>query len=109
MMKRLSYSFAVLAVAGLILAACGGAPATSVPATSAPATAAPVSGVPEICKTDAFGCAVIKPGETIKIGMGAPHDRRQRRLRHDISQGAKIAVSDAGEFDGFSVRAGRRR
>jgi branched-chain amino acid transport system substrate-binding protein len=44
---------------------------------------------------------VIKPGETIKIGMGAPMTGDNAAFGTDISQAAKIAISDAGEFQGF--------
>jgi branched-chain amino acid transport system substrate-binding protein len=90
------------------------APATMAPATEAPATAAPVatnapvvtqapvSGVPPVCSTDAAGCAIIKAGQTIKIGMGAPMTGDNAAFGTDISQAAKLAVSDAGQFQGFS-------
>jgi branched-chain amino acid transport system substrate-binding protein len=61
-----------------------------------------VSGVPEACKADAAACAVIKPGETIKIGMGAPMTGDNAAFGQDISQAAKIAVADAGKFNGFT-------
>jgi branched-chain amino acid transport system substrate-binding protein len=51
--------------------------------------------------TDAIGCATIKPGETIKIGMGAPMTGDNAAFGIDISQGEQIAIQDAGEFDGF--------
>jgi len=97
----------------MVLAACG-APATQVaPPTAAPATEAapvlvatatqaPVQAVPDVCSTDAIGCAVFEPGKTVKIGMGAPMTGDNAAFGQDISQGAKIAVSDAGAFMGFS-------
>ena len=60
------------------------------------------SAAPEVCATDKFGCAEIKSGETIKIGMGAPMTGDYASFGIDISQGAKIAVQDAGELEGFS-------
>jgi branched-chain amino acid transport system substrate-binding protein len=113
-MKRLYFVFAALLVASMVLAACGTpATPTAAPATEAPAapvllptaTAAPVvaaPAVPEVCSTDAVGCAVFKPGQTVKIGMGAPMTGDNAAFGQDISQGAKIAVSDAGQFEGFS-------
>ena len=109
-MKRLYFVLAAVIVASMMLAACGGAteapateaPATAAPATEAPATEAPVSAVPEVCSTDAIGCAVIEPGQTIKIGMGAPMTGDNAAFGVDISQGATLAVQDAGQFQGFS-------
>ena len=106
-MKRLIALFSVLAIASMVLAACGtstptAAPATAAPATAAPATSAPASGKPAVCDTDKFGCAVFSSGQTIKIGMGAPMTGDNAAFGTDISQGAKIAVSDAGQFQGFS-------
>jgi branched-chain amino acid transport system substrate-binding protein len=64
---------------------------------AAPAAAA----VPEVCTSDSIGCAKIEPGQTIKIGMGAPMTGDYAQFGVDISQGAQIAVTDAGEFEGF--------
>ena len=60
------------------------------------------SGAPAACATDQFGCAVIKSGQTIKIGMGAPMTGDNAAFGQDISQGAKIALTDAGTFNGFT-------
>jgi branched-chain amino acid transport system substrate-binding protein len=84
-MKRLITTVSVLAVVSIFLGACG-------TAASAPA----------VCKTDAFGCAVIGKGQTIKIGMGAPMTGDNASFGIDISNAAKIAVTDAGKFKGFS-------
>jgi branched-chain amino acid transport system substrate-binding protein len=113
-MKRLYFVFITLLVASMVLAACGtpAAPATQAPApaTEAPAvpvlvataTVAPVPAVPAVCGTDAVGCAVFETGKTVKIGMGAPMTGDNAAFGQDISQAAKIAVSDAGSFQGFS-------
>jgi branched-chain amino acid transport system substrate-binding protein len=111
-MKRLYFVLAALLVASLVLTACGApattaapatqAPATQAPATQAPATQAPVAGPPDVCSTDAVGCAVFTPGQTVKIGMGAPMTGDNAAFGQDISQAAKIAVTDAGQFQGFS-------
>src|SRR5512146_3358455 len=84
MKKRLSVVIAILVVATMLLTACGGAAAE-----------------PAACKSDAFGCAVIKSGQTIKIGMGAPMTGDNAAFGQDISQGAKIAMTDGGELNGF--------
>jgi branched-chain amino acid transport system substrate-binding protein len=88
-MKRQIFALATAVVAVTLLAACSGGKGK-------------VSGVPDVCKADAAACAVIHPGETIKIGMGAPMTGDNAAFGQDISQGAKIAVSDAGKFNGFS-------
>jgi len=85
MKKRLSAIVAILVVAVMLLTACGTAAAQ-----------------PDACKSDALGCAVIKPGQTVKIGMGAPMTGDNASFGQDISQGAKIAMTDAGQFQGFS-------
>ncbi len=125
MSKRLFSFLTVVLVASMMLAACAPAatavptqpPATVAPPTQAaptavpatiaptaiPATAAPTTNpVPAVCATDAGGCAVIKPGSTVKIGMGAPMTGDNAPFGIDISNGAKIAVTDAGQFQGFS-------
>jgi branched-chain amino acid transport system substrate-binding protein len=75
----------VLAIAATFLVSCGAK-----------------AGAPAVCKTDAFGCAVISTGQTIKIGMGAPMTGDNASFGIDISNAAKIAVTDAGKFKGFS-------
>ncbi len=104
MSKRFAVLFSVLMIASMILAACA-SPTTEAPqATEAPAmTEAPAaSGAPDVCASDPFGCAVIEPGQTIKIGMGAPMTGDNAQFGIDISQGATIAIEDAGQLDGFS-------
>ena len=85
MNKKFAALVAVVMIAGMLLAGCG-----------------PQSAQPEACKTDAFGCAVIKSGQTIKIGMGAPMTGDNAAFGQDISQGSKIAMTDGGKFNGFT-------
>lgn len=101
-MKRLHFVFAALLVASMVLAACGSPATTAAPATQAPATEKPVAGLPDVCKSDAVGCAVFEPGKTVKIGMGAPMTGDNAAFGQDISQGAKLAILDGGQFKGFS-------
>ncbi len=84
-MKRFVTLLSVLVIASMFLSACGAGGAA-----------------PAVCKTDAFGCAAIKSGQTIKIGMGAPMTGDNASFGIDISNAAKIAVSDAGTFKGWS-------
>lgn len=95
MNKRLLVT--IVMVIAIMLTGCQ----SSTPApTTAPATEAP-KGPPAVCASDPFGCAKIEPGQTIKIGMGAPMTGGDASFGIDISQGAKLAITDAGEFQGF--------
>jgi branched-chain amino acid transport system substrate-binding protein len=85
-MKRLYFILSALMVTSMILAACGGK----------------TGAAPAVCTSDSVGCAVISSGQTIKIGMGAPMTGDNAAFGQDISNAAKIAVSDAGKFQGFS-------
>ena len=107
MSKRLFALFALLLVAAMVLAACGTpqTPAATEPPAETeapPATEAPAGGEPAECGSDAFGCAVIAAGESIKIGMGSPLTGDNASFGIDISQGATVALEDAGEFEGFT-------
>lgn len=64
---------------------------------------APKAAAPDACAKDAFGCAKIPTGQTVKIGMGAPMTGDNAQFGVDISQGAKIAVEDAGDVQGFKL------
>ena len=85
-MKRLYFVFAVILVASMALSACGGSS----------------GAVPAECASDPASCAVVSAGQTIKIGMGAPMTGDNAAFGQDISQAAKVAVSDAGKFNGFA-------
>jgi branched-chain amino acid transport system substrate-binding protein len=84
-MKRLYIILSVLMVASITLTACGGSTAA----------------VPAACSA-ANSCAVISAGQSIKIGMGAPMTGDNAAFGQDISQAAKIAITDAGKFNGFA-------
>src|SRR5512140_2291258 len=88
--RNLFFVFVLLAVA---LAACQPA------ATQAPGSG--TGGAPAVCSSDKFGCAKIPAGQTVKIGMGAPMTGDNAQFGVDISQGAKIAVTDAGDINGW--------
>ncbi len=85
MSKRLFAVMALLAAASMILAACGSAAAKQ----------------PDVCTSDPAGCAVFKPGDVIKIGMGGPMTGDNASYGIDAANGAKIAISDAGNFQGW--------
>lgn len=93
-MKALKF-IVIIIVLSFAVSAC--APAGS--ATEAPAAS---SDAPAECAADAFGCAVFKPGDIIKIGMGAPMTGGDASYGIDISQGGFIAVKDHGELHGFT-------
>lgn len=95
-----------------MLVGCGGAfyqppptltrVATPLPPTVIP-TEQPPSGpqsIPE-CVLDAFGCAVIPPGETIKIGMAGPMTGDYATFGADISQAGQLAIEAFGEYLGW--------
>jgi branched-chain amino acid transport system substrate-binding protein len=84
MSKKVLFAVVVFA---LMLSACG--------------AGGSASAVPEVCASDAFGCAKIPAGQTVKIGMGAPMTGGDASFGIDISQGGIIATQDAGEFQGF--------
>lgn len=106
-MKKTMKVVFVLTVAALLFAGCApAATATQAPAatTAAPAAtaAAAATAAPEaVCKTDPFGCAVFGPGDTVKIGMGAPMTGGDASYGIDISQGATIAIADASDVKGW--------
>lgn len=86
MAKRNFSIFSLLVIASMLLYACAGAQQAQ----------------PSVCTSDPYGCAVIKSGQTIKIGMGAPMTGDNASFGIDISNAAKIAISDAGKFQGFA-------
>jgi len=54
-------------------------------------------------ESDLWGVAVIAPGETIKIGMGAPMLGEYANFGIDIGRGAELAVADTPTIKGFNV------
>lgn len=112
MSKRLFALLSLLLVASMLLAACAQQPAaTEAPAateepaaTEAPvATEEPMAGPPAECadNPDEKICAVIEPGNTIKIGYAGPMTGDYSAFGTDISQAGLIAIQDYGDFDGF--------
>ena len=79
--RNLLFVFVLLAMA---LSACQGSTA----------------GAPDACSAE-FGCAKIPAGQTIKIGMGAPMTGDNAQFGVDISQGAKVAIQDGGDIQGW--------
>ncbi len=104
MLKKRNMSLlALLILAAIMLVACGGAAGgTATEEVEGGDQGGAEGGEPAECAGDDFGCAVIEPGQTIKIGMGAPMTGDYAAFGVDISQGGEIAVQDAGEFNGFT-------
>jgi len=62
------------------------------------------SQLPEACANDPLGCAVVKKGETVKIGMGGPMLGDYAMFGKDISQGVMVAIAEfnaAGGLEGW--------
>lgn len=74
------------------------------PATPAPAGEQPSgeTGDVGVCESAPNACAEYAPGETIKIGMGAPMTGDNAQFGIDISQGAMIAMTDGGDIEGWT-------
>jgi branched-chain amino acid transport system substrate-binding protein len=117
MKKR--YVMYLLIVLAMVLAACQPA-ATPAPAAEQPAAeeeaapaaeeeaapaaeeeAAPAAGAPEECAADPLGCAVVEPGQTVKIGMGAPMTGDYSMFGIDISQAVSLALKQSGGIEGW--------
>jgi branched-chain amino acid transport system substrate-binding protein len=97
----------IFVLAAIVLSSCTqGTTATSTTApTTLLATTAPTTGTagaPAACGSDAFGCAKIASGQTIKIGMGAPMTGDNASFGIDISQGGQIAIKDGGNLQGWN-------
>jgi len=85
--------FTLFVLFSLVISACQTAGTAETPAAEAAA--------PAECAADAFGCAVFKPGEVVKIGMGAPMTGGDASYGIDISSGGFIAIYDFGDLNGF--------
>jgi branched-chain amino acid transport system substrate-binding protein len=80
-------------------------PAAEEPVAEEPAAEEPVAEEPasdDPCASDAFGCAVVEPGQTVKIGMSSPMTGPYADFGIDAENSGLIGVADAGEFEGFA-------
>jgi len=57
---------------------------------------------PDVCASDAYGCAKIEAGQTIKIGMSSPMTGGDSAFGIDAENSGLLAVADAGDLEGFS-------
>jgi branched-chain amino acid transport system substrate-binding protein len=102
MKKRLVLS--VVLLFALVLASC----APAAPAEEAPAEEEAMEEevmeeeAPEVCATDAYGCAKIEAGQTIKIGMGSPMTGGDSAFGIDAENSGLLAVADFEPVEGFS-------
>jgi branched-chain amino acid transport system substrate-binding protein len=99
-MKARHLILSVVVLLALVMASCAPA-ATPAPAQPEPTAATGGAAAEDPCAGDAFGCATIPAGQTVKIGMGAPMTGDNAQFGVDISQGAMIAIEDGGDIEGF--------
>jgi branched-chain amino acid transport system substrate-binding protein len=85
-MSRKYFVLSLLVLVSVVLAGCGGE-----------------AKAPDVCaeNPDETVCAVIEPGDTIKIGYSGPMTGDYSAFGIDISNAGLLAVEDAGEFKGF--------
>ena len=104
MKKHYLLSFVILFAVVFASCAPAAAPAEEAPAVEeeAPAEEAAVSGEPEVCASDAYGCAKIEAGQTVKIGMGSPMTGGDSGFGIDAENSGLLAVAAAGDFEGWS-------
>jgi len=57
---------------------------------------------PEVCASDAYGCAKIESGQTIKIGMGSPMTGGDSAFGIDAENSGLLAVANMEPVEGFS-------
>ena len=115
-MKKSFFWLLVVFTAAILVVGCAPATPTAAPTEEATEEAATeeateeaateeateeAMGMPAECETDEFGCAVIEPGTTIKIGYAGPMTGDYAAFGQDISQGGLLAIEDFGEFEGF--------
>lgn len=112
---RLSALICLMVLLAVVMGACTAAPAQSnslPPTRPAEQAASPVpevetepgdpSAIPE-CLRDRVGCAIIPPGETIKLGMGGPMTGDFRAFGVDIYEAGLLAIDDVGHYLGWEI------
>jgi len=99
---KVKYFVVFLLVFVLALSAC--TPEAETPVEEPPAVEEPVAEEPadDPCAQDAWGCAVIQPGQTIKIGMSSPMTGPYADFGIDAQNSGLIGVADAGDVEGFA-------
>ncbi len=96
---------AAIAVAAIVVSACGGSTPTTAPASGAP-TAAPASGAPTAAPvTDPLGIVQIPSGEPLHIAYWGVLSGADSSLGEDSKQGVEVAIDDlGGKFKGHDIR-----
>lgn len=103
MKKR--YLLSIVILFAVVLASCApaAAPAEEAPAVEEEAVVEEVvSGEPEVCASDAYGCAKVEAGQTIKIGMSSPMTGPYADFGIDAENSGLLAVAAAGGFEDWS-------
>lgn len=93
MSKRLFALFALLTVASLLLAACGGG-AAATPAAEEPAAEEPAGEAAAFECTDAIGCVDVAPGDPIHIAWIQTVTGATAPLGSTNVRGAEVALND---------------
>lgn len=93
MSKRLFALFALLTVASLLLAACGGGTAATQAPAEEPAAEEPAAAFE--C-TDAIGCVDVAPGDPIHVAFWGVLSGADATLGTDSQYGVEIAIDDKG-------------
>ncbi len=105
---KIKHAVVILLVFLMALSACAPepvateAPAAETEAASEETAAEGEESLPQACLDDAFGCAVIEGGDTIKVGMGAPLLGDYSMFGTDISQGVALALQQDDGFEGWT-------
>ncbi len=108
---KFKYLFVFTLIFVLVLSACAPAaeapaaeePAAEAPAAEEPAAEEPVAEAPGEDPCDAeWGCAVVEPGQTVKIGMSSPMTGPYADFGIDAENSGLIGVADAGDVLGFT-------
>ncbi len=111
MSKRLLAIFAMLLVASMVLAACGGgatpieeSPMEEAPAEEAPAEEAPAEEAPAMFEcTDEIGCVTYYAGEPIRIASALVVSGPNTDLGMDSQRGVELAMEFKGDVLGHAV------
>lgn len=102
MKKHLFLSVVVLFALVLVSCAPAAAPAEEAPAAEeAMEEEAMEEEAADPC-TDEWGCAVVEPGQTVKIGMSSPMTGPYADFGIDAENSGLIAAADAGDVEGWT-------
>lgn len=106
MRKLMLVPIGLLAIASLVLSACGPAatPTEEAPATAAPAvTEQPAATEPPTAVAEDWGQMVFAPGTEIRIGVSSALAGGYAVYGQDMLNGVDLAISDFGNLMGWQV------